>query len=343
MDARPPRERWGVAVSGGPDSVALLLLLRAHYPRHPLTLLHLNHGVRGEAAKADATFCRRLASALKIQSVIGTAPDFAADRPAATRATRKNSTLPFAPQSGRATPLRRRGAVVKVSEADLRGMRMAFIRGAARERGLSAVFLGHQLDDIAETLLMRIARGSGAGGLSAPRPISAAQRDGMPTRLRPLLTLRKADLAAALDALRIPYRTDATNRSNQYQRNRMRNEVVAAWAAASGGRDARAGAALSRELLQEDDDALEALTSSRQALGSRNTLLLRRLRGSPRAIIRRALHRWLLALPERVTLSRAAFSGLLQAVERGVPTRFSLSARCFAVIRNGNMRPESGV
>ena len=72
-DARPPAERWGVALSGGADSVGLLLLLWSHWPaRRPrLTAFHFNHRLRGAESEADARFCARLCAALGVPLVCG--------------------------------------------------------------------------------------------------------------------------------------------------------------------------------------------------------------------------------------------------------------------------------
>jgi tRNA(Ile)-lysidine synthase len=113
--------------------------------------------------------------------------------------------------------------------------------------------------------------------------------------------------------------------------------VVPAWLRAAG-RDALAGVALSRELLEEDDAALEGWVDKLHALTPGGGLSLDRLAGQPRAVARRALHRWLLAQPGATTLSRRGFDALLAAVIRGAPTRHSLGSEGFAVIRGRWLR-----
>jgi tRNA(Ile)-lysidine synthase len=190
--------------------------------------------------------------------------------------------------------------------------------------------MGHQRDDVAESLLMRLARGSGAGGLAAPRPVQAGAQGRI--HLRPLLDLGKSDIVRALRAAGVPWREDATNAGKDYFRNRIRNSVLPAWSKASG-RDALAGAARTRELLEEDDSALETLVDRLGAVSLAGKLDVQRLKGQPRAIARRALHRWLLRQPAKGGLSRQGFDALLSAVERGLPTRQSLGADGFARIR----------
>ncbi|MGH7996901.1 MAG: tRNA lysidine(34) synthetase TilS [Opitutaceae bacterium] len=301
------REAWGIAFSGGPDSLALLLLVWAHWPerRDRLCALHFDHRMRA-GSKADAAFCRRVCLALGIRYAGGI--------------------------------WRRRPG--EPSEAVAREARMAFIAHACHGKGIGAVWFGHQQDDVAETMLMRLARGSGAGGLAAPRPVSpvAGGRSGRDTiRLRPLLTLKKAEIVGALRACKIPWREDRTNATDAYFRNRIRSRVVRRWAEASG-RDAAAGAAWSRELLQEDDEALEAWTNARRVFTPGGRLRLDRLDGCPRAVWRRALHRWIRLQGSNIgSVSRAGFGTLLGAIERGRPIRQSLGPASFAILRGRHL------
>jgi len=115
--------------------------------------------------------------------------------------------------------------------------------------------------------------------------------------------------------------------------------VLPAWERAAQ-RDALAGAALARELLEEDDTALEAWLGQIQPLAADGSLHLKKLAGQPRALVRRALHRWLLAQPRAGDLARQGFDALLAAVERGAATRHSLGREWFAVIRGGVLRFE---
>jgi tRNA(Ile)-lysidine synthase len=300
---RLARGPWTVAFSGGADSLALLLLLWAHWPerRAKLVAVHFNHRLRGRAALGDEAFCRRVCAALRVK---------------------------FRPGRWSAA---RRGA----SEAEMRAARFGFFGQELRRRRGRALFFGHQQDDIAETMLMRLARGSGAGGLAAPRPIQAMP-DGR-VHLRPLLTLPKAEITAALRATGIPWREDASNGGHDFFRNRVRRSVLPAWRRAAGERDLLAGAAWARELLEEDDAALNAWVEELAPMRENAVLDLRRLAGKPRAVVRRALHGWLLAQPEAGKISRQGFAALLEAVENAEPTRQSLGRKGFAVIRRGRL------
>ncbi|MGH7960076.1 MAG: tRNA lysidine(34) synthetase TilS [Opitutaceae bacterium] len=285
------RTPWAIAFSGGPDSLALLLLIWAHWPEHRRTLrvLHFNHRLRGAESRADAAFCRRVATALGVTFVGG----------------------------------EWREARAGASEAGARAVRMAFLEQHAR-----VVWLGHQQDDIAETMLMRIARGSGTGGLAAPRPVQLLPRSRV--HLRPLLTLKKDEIVAALREAGIAWRDDSSNAGEHFFRNRIRRKVLPLWAEAAQ-RDAVGGAARSRLLLEEDDTALEAWLDALRPLGKRHRLALGPLEGKPRALWRRALHRWLMVQPRAGEISRAAFDALLAAIERGKRTRHSLGRHGFAV------------
>lgn len=298
--------RWAVAFSGGADSLALLLLLWAEGPGRwgrDFVVLHFNHRLRGRAADADEKFCAQVCAALGVTFVAG----------------------------------RWREAHKRASEAEARTARFEFLTREMGRRRIRLLWLGHQQDDIAETMLMRLARGSGTAGLAAPRPAQA-----MPNgrwHLRPLLTLKKTEIIGALRAAGAVWREDASNARGDFFRNRVRRDVLPAWTEAAH-RDALGGAARARELLEEDDTALEAWLDALQPLGADGGLAVKKLSGKPRGLLRRALHRWMLAQPRAGELSRQGFDALLDAVERGAPTRHSLGREGFAVIRGGALRFE---
>jgi tRNA(Ile)-lysidine synthase len=298
------RGPWAVAFSGGADSLALLLLLCAHWPerRARLLVLHFNHRLRGAAADTDERFCRSVCAALRVRLQVGR------------------------------WKKRRAGA----SEEEARTARFAFFDRAMRRTGARALWLGHQQDDIAETMLMRLARGSGTGGLAAPRPVQHIRDQ---VRVRPLLTVKKQDVIKALRECGVCWREDRTNAGAAYFRNRVRHQVLPAWQKAAG-RDAVAGAALARERLEEDDAALEAWLAELSPGRRGRVLNLAVLKGRPRALVRRALHGWLAALPLAAELSRQGFEDLLMVAMAGSNTCRSLGRDGFAVVRDGKMRFE---
>ncbi len=125
--------RWALAFSGGADSLALLLLLWAEGPGRwgrDFVVLHFNHRLRGRAADADEKFCHGVCTALEVKFVAG---------------------------HWRAAPRR-------ASEAASRTARMEFFRREMKRRKIRLLWLAHQQDDIAESMLMRLARAAGQGG-----------------------------------------------------------------------------------------------------------------------------------------------------------------------------------
>lgn len=293
-----------MAFSGGADSLALLLLLWAHWPerRTRLVALHFNHRLRGKASEADVAFCRRVCAALQVPIRVGA--------------------------------WSRKKASGKTSEAEARKVRHDFFQTELRQLRSRGLWLGHQLDDVAESMFMRLARGSGLGGLAAPRPVQPMTGDRV--HLRPLLTLRKDELAKALTEIRVPWREDASNAGADYFRNRVRADVIPRWIEAAG-RDALAGAALSRTLIEEDDTALEGWVDELDPFGSDGSMDLAKLGHRPVGLIRRVVRRWLnLHCPE-IALSRQGFDSLLGLIRRGERSRFSLGNNGFALIAHGRV------
>lgn len=287
-------EHWLIGFSGGADSLALLLLLWAHWPeqRERLVPAHFNHRLRGAESDADERFAREICAELGLPFRSGAWAD--------------------APE--------------KSSEDAARQARYSFFDYTAGEVGANTLALGHQLDDVAETQLMRLARGASSAGLAAPRPV----REWGKGRkiLRPLLTVSGSELREALRQAGIAWRTDSSNEGSAYLRNRIRRDVVPAWLRAAGP-GALAGAALSREWLEEDDAALETWLNQLGVPVEPEQLDLRPLAGMPRGLWRRAVRRWKPA----AELSRRAFDELLTLCIAGVG-RMSV-AEGFAVIENG--------
>lgn len=295
---------WAVACSGGADSVCLLLLLYAHFPqvRKKMTSLHFNHHFRGSASEGDEQFVRRLAAGLDCEIRVGHAV--------------------------------RTQATVRVSEAAARQDRLDFFNKALVEpRPL--LFLGHHKNDIAETVLMRVARGSGTRGLAAPRPIQRFS-DGS-VRLRPLLNVTKAELMQALKQAAVVWREDRSNQDLHYFRNRVRHRLIPTWIEVSPT-DILAGAARSRQLIEEDDAALEAWLDTLWVPAQDNEPLdLTPFTGKPRALFRRALHRWRLQKRLERSLQGQAFESLLQAVFSGSDFKMSCGPNRFLRFARGRL------
>lgn len=185
-----PSGRWAAAVSGGADSVALLLLLQGR-PDMSLHVVHLDHQIRGQASADDAAFVAGLAGKLGIPVTI----------------VRREEIEPGL------------GPLPKNPSARYRAIRLELFRRVVEREKLLGVILAHQADDQAETILLRLLRGSGAAGLAAMRP--RVQIAGL-TILRPLLAIRRQALRDFLTSGGQDWREDASNRSEKYARNRVR-------------------------------------------------------------------------------------------------------------------------
>ncbi len=184
-----PGQRVGVAVSGGADSVCLLHLLLELAPSMEwrLTVLHLDHGLRGDESRADAAFVRRMAEDLGLPFV-----------------------LREADLSGAGDNL----------EQAARRARMAFFREAIAGDAVDRVAVGHTRSDQGETVLYRFLRGSGTAGLAGIRPVIA------PGIVRPLLYIGRAEIEDWLRSRAIPWREDSTNASARFARNRIRHSLL---------------------------------------------------------------------------------------------------------------------
>jgi tRNA(Ile)-lysidine synthase len=249
-----------VACSGGADSVFLLCMLFARADELGLKLhvAHYNHRWRGQDSDLDATFVESLAANFKL-------PFYGGSRP---------------------------GHEAAFTETTARALRLEFLRNTARACDCGYIAYGHQLDDIIETQLQRIARGCGSDGLAAPRPVALFENQ--PTHLRPLLHLRAGDIRMALNATPIPWREDSSNDDVKIARNALRKQIIPDLADALA-RDPSLGAARSRRLLEEDASALDALGRAHlpEAYAHAPTLDRAMLRAVPTALLRRALAEWL--------------------------------------------------
>jgi tRNA(Ile)-lysidine synthase len=195
-----------VAVSGGPDSVALLralVTLRGDRPVGPLVIAHLNHQLRGPESDADETFVRDLHARL----VAGGAPGLE------LRCQRADVRA----------KAERQGANL---ESAARAVRYEFFRQVAAGAGLTWVSTGHTADDQAETVLHRLLRGAGLNGLRGipvRRPLGFP---GGPEVVRPLLAVPRAEVLAYLEQEGQPFCQDRSNLDLDYTRNRIRHELL---------------------------------------------------------------------------------------------------------------------
>lgn len=189
-------DRIVAAVSGGADSVALLHLLVSLQPslRLVLHIAHLDHGLRPESAQ-DAAFVQGLGERWGVPTTIER-------REVAAICAREGWSL----------------------EDGARRVRYQFLLDAARRARAGRVALAHTADDQAETVLMRLLRGSGLLGLGAI-PITRQLDDDIAV-VRPLLQVWRRELLGYLEEHGVTYREDATNADGRFVRNRIRRELL---------------------------------------------------------------------------------------------------------------------
>ena len=182
-----------VAVSGGPDSVALLraLLALTHQPQH-LHVAHFNHRWRGADSDDDANFVSQLC---------------------------KQWDVPLHHGALAETP-----EPASQSEEAARNARLDFLESTAAAIGARYLATAHTADDQAETILHRILRGTGIAGLAGIQPIRPLNR--LTTLVRPFLQVRRQLVLDYLHSLGQPYREDTSNHDRRYTRARLRNELI---------------------------------------------------------------------------------------------------------------------
>lgn len=212
--------RVGVACSGGADSVFALLAMLDVFggAGGSFAALHFNHKAR-ETSERDERFVRNLCERLGVKFVSASAEAFCRTR----------------------------------TEAEFRAMRLDFFKSACADENIAVLVQGHHLGDAAETVVMRLCRGAGTAGLSAPAPVS---RLGGIVFARPLLLITKAEIKSVLSAAGVGWCEDETNAQNVHLRNKIRNGVLPLLESLP---NFYRGVARSQRLLREDAAALDGL------------------------------------------------------------------------------------
>lgn len=243
-----PGDKLILGVSGGADSVCLLFLLLEYRKKVPfeMTVVHVNHGIRGEAAREDA---------LWVEALCG------------------EQGLAFRLVSA---DVREMAAREKCSEEDAgRRLRYEAFRKAAEESGATKIAVAHNAGDRAETMLLHLFRGSGLKGLRGMEPVREdAAREGetygtdsrqeadIARRVyivRPLLCLERREIEEYLLGRRITWRTDATNGEDGYTRNRVRNHLLP-WAEREISGRVVSHMCRTADILSETEDYLQQQT-----------------------------------------------------------------------------------
>lgn len=185
-----------IACSGGSDSIALFHLLHSLNPvwKFKIGLLHFNHGLRGKSANADMRFVQKMGKKFKVSIYLG-----------------KGNVLKEAKKDK-----------ASIEEA-ARKLRYQFFIQTAKRYGYKKVLLAHHQNDQAETVLMRILQGTGIRGLCGIR--KNMRRDGI-LFYRPLLKIKKQEIERYLKAQKISFRTDQSNESTQFLRNKIRHKLL---------------------------------------------------------------------------------------------------------------------
>ena len=186
-------ERCVVAVSGGPDSMALLQVLAQLAPLLDLFLVvaHVNHGLRPEEAEAEARLVQEAARSLGLACECG-----------------RVEVAAYAKEQGLS------------QEHAARNLRYGFLEEVAAHHRATKIAVGHTADDQAEEILLRLIRGTGRAGLTG----MARLRDGL--IVRPFLEITKEEILGYLAAENIPYCLDSSNRERIYLRNRIRLDLL---------------------------------------------------------------------------------------------------------------------
>lgn len=193
-----PPDQWSdvttlAAVSGGPDSVALLRALVRLQPadaRGRIVVAHYNHRWRGDESDGDEAFVKQLAASLGLEVLVGHSSSRSLAR----------------------------------SEESARNERYLFLLAAAQHVGARYVALGHTADDQAETILFRLLRGTGLSGLTG-MPLTRQLSEAV-TLVRPLLTVRRDQVRDYLQRLGQAFRVDTSNSDIRFARNRLRHEML---------------------------------------------------------------------------------------------------------------------
>lgn len=189
-------EKWIVAVSGGPDSMALWhsLLHLSQVFGFELVVAHLNHGLRASESDEDAAWVEQATKHPEIPFFI---------KKVDTEAVAKERKLGI--------------------EETARALRYEFFDCVAKETGATKIATGHNLDDQAETVFMRLVRGAGMDGLGGIPPVNCK---GELTLVRPLIQVTRAEILDFLKQGEKLFRIDKSNSDPKYRRNFVRHELL---------------------------------------------------------------------------------------------------------------------
>jgi tRNA(Ile)-lysidine synthase len=248
-----------VGLSGGPDSVCLLVALRRLYPGLRIHAVYVDHGLRPRETPGEARFCRDFCLEMEVPFSV-----------------KKVDVRAFAREHG-----------LNTQEA-ARELRYAALGEACAETGSGIIALGHNLDDQAETFLMRVLRGTGRRGLGGIPPVRG-------NVIRPLIETGRAEIESFLRAEGIGHVVDSSNLKGDYLRNRIRSRLMPVLRDLNP--DFAETLSHTAEIFREEERYLEAaVTKSLMKLISRKSKASIELFSAPlesmdRSILRRVLRR----------------------------------------------------
>ncbi|MDR2778876.1 MAG: tRNA lysidine(34) synthetase TilS [Puniceicoccales bacterium] len=283
-----------IACSGGSDSVFLVKYVLEKFPslKDRLVILHFNHNLRGHDSDGDEQFVKVLAKDWDVAFF----SEKLANRPG------------------------------NVSEDRLRHLRNEFFERALVKFNSRVLVLGHQKNDIAETLLMRIIRASDTAGLSSPRAITIFQKKYL--KLRPLLDFTKQEVEAFLRNSKIAWREDKSNFENVFFRNKIRNIVLPKIQAIASNFDAIKNLARAKQNVEEADDAINYFAE--KYLAGRNLkgkLVISDLKELPIAVLKKIFAEFLVA--NGFDVRRSYIQIFLDKMRLGQTTVLSVGKRNF--------------
>lgn len=257
----PSNEKYLIGVSGGRDSVVLLhQLVERGYRR--LIVCHLDHKLRGRESRADARFVEKVAQEFNLEVELGSAN------------------------------VRALAAKTKLSiETAGRDARYRFFAEVARRRRCQTIFLGHHADDLVETFLINLFRGTGTSGLAGMREVAIRHVGKVELRIvRPLLGVWRDEIDVYVRGHHLTFREDATNKSLIPLRNRVRRQIIP-FLEKQFGRPIRKSVWRAAALAAEEDGFFDELLPRDFTRSTK--LAVEPLRAMPLAVQRRMIHGWL--------------------------------------------------
>ena len=250
-----PEGRCLAGFSGGADSTAMIMLLAAERDAGRLLpeAIHVNHGLRGAESEEDESFCRRICEELRI--------------PIHTERVRLNE---------------------KSDENACREARFRCFRKVMDETGIRTLILAHNMDDLAETFMMRLIRGAGTEGLAC---MSERDERSSYTIFRPLLKISRKKIRETLMQHGIHWREDSLNESEDYLRNKVRSRLIPLLNELNEGATRRI--ANTAEIINGDNQVLQKITEDFLAANSNGRMIdAEALKRQPEALLCRILRCW---------------------------------------------------